>query len=148
MKKIFKKLFPSKEMRAYNKMRRRHRRVMIKLAKEDEDFDYGYLHALVITKIKHMYEYYTKRNNVWQTDETLIPIIDSLRRALDLQEELDNLFKTRIDEIKYDHSVDGVTTVECTDEAKKTLEYRYRREQELYQEIYSYIGEYIQYWWD
>ena len=47
----------SKEMREYNKMYRKHREQMIKLAKEDRDWDWCYLHNFVIAKIKHMYEY-------------------------------------------------------------------------------------------
>ena len=34
MKKLFRKLFPSKEMRAYNKMRRRQRKQLIEHAKK------------------------------------------------------------------------------------------------------------------
>ena len=137
-----------KEKRNYHKLHRKHRKTMIKLAKEDKDFDWGYLHTFVITKIKHMYEYYTAGDNVWQTDETLLPIIDSLKHVLDLQDELDNLFKTPVAEIEFDHSLEYITTVKYTDEAKKALKYRYQREQELYKKIYSYIGEHIQYWWD
>ena len=44
MKKLFKKLFPSKEMRAYNKMHRRYRRELVKLAKTIGEWDYGWLY--------------------------------------------------------------------------------------------------------
>ena len=37
-----------KEKHAYRKMRRRHKKALIKLAKEDRDFDSCYLHNLVI----------------------------------------------------------------------------------------------------
>ena len=63
MKKLFRKLFPSKEMRAYRKMYRKHRRELVKLAKKDRDWDYGWLDEFVLTKIKHMYEYFSERNN-------------------------------------------------------------------------------------
>ena len=53
-----------KEKHAYRKMYKKHRKEMIKLAKEDRDWDWGYLHDLVITKIRHMYEYYNTGNNV------------------------------------------------------------------------------------
>lgn len=137
-----------KEKRNYHKLYRKHRKTMIKLAKEDKDFDWGYLHSLVITKIKHMYEYYTAGDNVWQTDETRLTIVETLKHVLDLQEELDNLFKVKIDNIEYDHSIKGTTTVTYSEDAKRALGYKYQREQDLYKEIYSYIGEYIQLWWD
>lgn len=109
-----------KSMRAYYKMRRKHRRELIKLAKENEDWDYYYLHNFIITKIKHMYEYYSA-SNVLQTDETLQPIIAQLKYVLDLQEELDCL-------------VDNLD--------------KYKREKKLYKEIYVWISEHLLGWWD
>lgn len=44
MKKLFKKLFPSKEMRAYNKMYCRHRRELVRLAKTIREWDYCWLY--------------------------------------------------------------------------------------------------------
>lgn len=128
MKKLFRKLFPSKEMRAYRKTHRRHRKELIKLAKQDRDFDYGWLYDFTIMKIKHMYEYFSEGNNVWQSEESLNEILAQLKHVLELHEELDNLLDT-----------DGDT--------KGYLD-RLKREQELYEEIYSYIGKYIQWWWD
>ena len=89
--KLFKKLFPSKEKKLYYKMHGRHRKELIKLVKKDAEWDYGFLHTLVITKIRHMYEYYSLGNNVWQTDETRLPIVDELKHVLDLQKKLDDL---------------------------------------------------------
>lgn len=137
-----------KEKYKFKKQQRKHRKALIKLAKEDEDFDWGYLHELVITKVRHMYEYYTAGDNVWQTDDTRFTIVATLKYVLNLQDELDNLFKTPVDGIEYDHSVHGVTKVTYINEAKCDLEYKYQREQELYKEIYSYIGAHLQLWWD
>lgn len=137
-----------KSMKQYMNMRRKHKKTLVELAKEDEDFDWYYLHTFVITKIKHMYEYYTAGDNVWQTDDTRFTIVATLKYVLNLQDELDNLFKTPVDGIEYDHSVHGVTKVTYTNEAKSNLEYKYQREQELYAEIYSYIGAHLQLWWD
>lgn len=144
MKKLFRKLFPNKEMRAYRKMYRRHRKELVKLAKEDRDFDYGWLDEFVLTKIRHMYEYFSERNNVWQSDESLNEILGQLKHVLDLYKELDGLWDNyESNLIKND---DGSVTV--TDEGgKKYLDIR-NREQELYEEIYSYIGRFLLYWWD
>lgn len=144
MKKLLRRLFPSKEMRAYRKTYRRHRKELIKLAKEDRDYDYGWLDEFVRTKIKHMYEYFSERNNVWQSDESLNEILEQLRHVLDLYNEMDHLWDGY--ESNAIQNKDGSITV--TDiGAKKYLDIR-TREQELYEEIYFYIGKYIQWWWD
>lgn len=119
MMKLFRKLFPTKETRAYRKMHRRHRRELIKLAKEDAEWDWEFLHTLVMAKIRHMYEYYSAGNNVHQTDEGLAPIIEELKHVLDLQEELDGY-----------QSATGEPEIE------------------KYKEIYSYIGNNLLGWWD
>ena len=90
MKKLWRRIFKSKEMREYTKMYKRHRKTMIKLAKEDRDWDYGFMHDLVVTKIKHMYEYYSAGNNVCQSEESLNQILETLKCAIDLAEKIDN----------------------------------------------------------
>lgn len=99
MRKIWKKFFKSKEMREYTKMYKKHRKTMIKLAKEDRDWDYDYLHDLVVTKIKHMYEYYSAGNNVWQSEESLKEILETLAYAIDLAEKLDNAYGDKREEL-------------------------------------------------
>ena len=126
MKKLFRKLFPTKEMRAYRKMYRRHRKELMKLAEDTREWSWGWLDDAVRIRIKHMHEYFSAGNNVWQTDETRLPIIEQLKHVLDLYDELDHLW-------------DG----ESTD-----LDVICKREQELYEEIYSYIGCTLQHWWD
>ena len=144
MKKLFKRLFPSIEMLAYRKMYRRHRKELIKLAKKDQDWDYGWLDEFVLTKIRHMYKYFSERNNVWQTDESLNEILGQLKHVLALYEEMDHLWDNY--ESVSIRNEDGSVTV--TDEGAKKYLAIQNREQELYEEIYSYIGKYIQWWWD
>lgn len=121
-----------KEKRAYRKMYRKHRKEMIRLAKEDRDFDWSYLHDLVITKIKHMYEYYSAGNNVWQTDETRVPICAQLNHVLQLQEEIEHIYdKVEVNKL----SVEGTTNI-------------LKKESELYKSIYTFIGEHLEEWWD
>lgn len=123
MIKLFKRIRNqfNKEMRAYYKMRRRHRKALIKLAKEDRDSDWEYMHTLVITKIRHMHEYFSDGNCVWQTDETRLPTIEELKHVLDMQEEMDK-------------EVDGRFYVE--------------KRVEQYKEMYEYIGSKMLGWWD
>ena len=144
MNKLFRKLFPSKEIRAYRKMRRRHKREMVKLAKKVRPFDYGWLDELVLTQIKHMYEYFSAGDNVWQTDETRLPIMEQLKHVLDLYDEMDHLWDDHIRE--HIENEDGSITP--TEESSKSYIKRKDREMELYEEIYSYIGSNLQWWWD
>lgn len=115
---------------------------MIRLAKEDCDFDWSYLHDLVITKIKHMYEYYREGNNVMQTDETRVPIMDQLSHVLDLQYELDHLY----DYLDYDK--DWPWIVNRDKESITKVQALLEKESELYKAIYTFIGEHIEEWWD
>lgn len=102
-----------KDYRAYAKMRRRHRRELVRLAKKSEEFDFGYLHVLVKTKLGHFLEYYEAGNNVHHTDESIARVIGSLKHALALAEKIEN-----------DESIPP-------------------RMDELYGEFYSYVGENI-----
>lgn len=131
-----------KEKYAYRKMHKKHRKEMIRLAKEDCDFDWSYLHELVITKIKHMYEYYREGNNVMQTDETRVPIMDQLSHVLDLQYELDHLY----DYLDYDK--DWPWIVNRDKESVTKVQALLEKESELYKAIYTFIGEHIEEWWD
>lgn len=129
MLKIFKRIRNQfdKEMHAYYKMRRKHRKELIKLAKEDLDVDWEYLHILAITKIKHMYEYFSAGNNVTECEYTQT-IIAELKHVLDLQSQIENVWKEEANKR-------GVSIIVA-------------REQTLYKEIYNYIAEHLQGWWD
>lgn len=124
-----------RSMRAYRKMYKRHRKEMIKLAKEDRDFDWAYLHDFVLTKIEHMYEYYSTGNNVCQIEETLKPILESLKHVIDLQNELDNIWLTNTQNEDGFDAMDKLTTL-------------FKREDEIYKEMYAYIGQHLREWWD
>ena len=136
-----------KEKRAYRKMYKKHRKEMIKLAKEDRDWDWGYLHDLVITKIRHMYEYYNTGNNVWQTDETRVPICIQLNHILQLQEELDHLYDD-LEPVIMEYNTDGSYTVSRNKESVAKIQTLLERESKLYKSIYKFIGEHIEAWWD
>lgn len=139
MKKLFRRLFPSKEWRTYNKMHRRHRKELIKHAKKTGEWDWCWLHESIIMQIKHMHEYYSAGNNVWQVDESRLKIVEQLKHILDLQSEID-----RMEDDEY--------CVDCVYEndmliKDKILEYE-KKEQELYEELYGSIGKYLRWWWD
>lgn len=147
--KLFRKIrnLFNKEVRAYDKMHRKHRKELIKLAKEDAEWDWCFLHDLVLTKIRHMYEYYKAGNNVWQTDETLLPTINELEHVLDLQYELEHLHDN-VPAPEMTKNEDKSLTFTWSDEAKTLSDAAYKREDEIYTEIYTYIGEHLRGWWD
>lgn len=146
MKKLFKRLFPSKEMRAYRKMYRRHRKELVKHAKETREWDWFWLHDSIIMQIRHMHEYYTERNNVWQDDETRLPIIEQLKHILDLEEEIARMQDEDFG-VEYIHK-NGVCTAVYPDDYKERMQKWSDREQELYHEIYNSIGKNLRWWWD
>lgn len=144
MKKVLKKIFPSKDLRIYRKLHRKHRKELVKHAKETYEFDWGWLYESTIMQIRHMYEYYSAGNNVCQSEESLNQIIEQLKHVLDLADELEHLWDTwDSDYIKND---DGSIT--ATEDSANSYRKISAREQELYEEIYSYIGKNIQWWWD
>lgn len=136
-----------KEKQAYRQMQKRHTKALIKLAKEDRDFDWGYLHELVITKIRHMYEYFSNGNNVWQTDETRVPICIQLNHILQLQDEIDHL-QDDMEPALIEENEDGSVNVIRTKESAAKVQELWQKESELYKSIYTFIGEHIEEWWD
>ena len=120
IKKLMKMIFPSKETRAYRKMHRKHTRELIKLVKADREWDWEYLHILVVTKIRHMHEYFTAGNCMMECEETP-NIIAELKHVLDLQERIDT---------QAPHCLINEQDVK------------------LYQEIYQCIAQNLLGWWD
>ena len=143
---MLRKLFPSKEMRRYRKMHRKHRRELVELAKRTYDYDWCFLHEYVIMRVKHMHEYYTSGDNVWQSDETRLSIIEELNHVLELQKELE-----QVEDDDCGINVlfeDGKVTVSPSDDTKERIIEQADRINELYEEIYGYIGKNIRNWWD
>lgn len=123
MHRLFSRLFPSKDMRAYRKGHRKHRKELVKLAKNTYEFDYGYFHRMVIMQIIHMLEYYSDGHNVLQTDESRLCIVKQLQHILDIESEINRL--------------EEVTSSEAENKIS-----------ELYVELYKSIGENLRNWWD
>ena len=146
MKKLFKRLFPNKEMRAFRKMHRRHRKELVKHAKETREYDWSWLHDSIIMQIRHMHEYYVAGNNVWQDNEKRLMIVEQLKRVLDLNEEIDKM-QYEDGGVQYIHENGKVTCV-FPDNYKEYVMNREKREQGLYEELYDSIGKNLRWWWD
>ena len=131
MMKLFRRLFPSKEMRAYRKMHRKHRKELIKLAKEDREWDWGYFHSIVMAKIRHMYEYYEAGNNVWQSEESLNKVLSTLKEVIDLDKKWDGVWEEYVQ----------------SEEPNRLLKY-YEDQEKIAKELYECIGTNMFWWWD
>lgn len=84
----------------YNKMRRKHRKELIKLAKKDQDFDYEYLHSLVVVKLKNMYEFYSQGHAEFLVESDLNQILETLEHAINISDKIDMVPEpTRIKEL-------------------------------------------------
>lgn len=130
----FRKLFPSKEMREYRKMCRKHRRELVKLAKETADWDWIFLHRMVLMRIRHMYEYYVSNNNVWQAEESRSKTIEQLNHVLEISRQIDDM----------DHEDYELPK----GREREFIIERQNKEQSLYEEMYGLIGKYLRWWWD
>ena len=146
IQKLFRRLFPGKERRAFNKMRRRHYNELISLTKETREWDWSWLHRMVIMQIKHMHEYYTAGNNVWQSDETKIPIIEQLNKILELEKELDRLEYMDFG-VTYVFE-NGKVTCTCPDNFNEKYRKNEEEIQQTYEELYGLIGKNLRFWWD
>lgn len=137
----------SKEMREYKKMHHKHQKELIQMAKDDYEWDWGFLHDLVITKIRHMYEYYSAGNNVCQSEESLQRTLDTLKHVLDLQNELDTLWDDQCEATREEID-DYIVQLTMSDEDVQKNNEKRERELEIYKEMYAYIGQWMPYWWD
>ena len=144
MNALFKKILPAKEDLEDVRMCRRHTRELLKLVKQNQDFSSYYLDEFVHMKIKHMYEYFSTSNDIWQTEENRVQIVEQLQHVLDLWKEMESLWE--------DYNKNIIRNEDGTIAKNKSNAMRYlevlAREGELYKEIYSYIGEWIQFWED
>ena len=135
-----------KARRAYKRLNRRHRKALIKISRNIAEWDYSYLHNLVMTHISFLYQYYTEGNNVWQSDETLMPIIKQLKYILDLDKEIEKVVDDDLG-VKYVEE-DGKLIAVFPDDFLNRMNENEEKEQQLYEELYSSIGKNLQWWWD
>ena len=110
----------SADRRRYDRAMKLKRRELHKLINTDQDWDYQYLHRLVVKKIGNMYDYYKKGDDVHYMPEDLKIVLKSLKCALCLAKKIE--------------------------QAETSSEYEKR--DRLYRAFYSHIGKHITMWWD
>lgn len=85
---IIKRCLTEEDYFKYRIMRRKHKWQLIKLSMQAEDWDFSFMHKYVLTSLNQMLEYYETNINVWQTDESLIPLIESLKDTIAINEQI------------------------------------------------------------
>lgn len=119
-----------KEWRAYKKKRKAARKKLKKLLKTYGPWEWGYIQDFMEIIINDMYDYYNEGVNVWQTDETRVPIINQLLKALDLIDQIDKI-----------DNLDCPTSLEEAKRQEDNL-------QQAYIDFYTHIGKNLRWWWD
>lgn len=75
-------------IKRFRKMQRKHTKELVKAAKKAKDFDYYYFHNLVMKQIHNMYEMYSDRECIFQSDESRLEIVNQLKEIIDLNDKL------------------------------------------------------------
>ena len=75
-------------IKRFRKMQRKHTKELVKAAKKAKDFDYWYFHELVTKYIRNMYEMYSDRECIFQSDESRLEIVNQLKEIIDLNDKL------------------------------------------------------------
>ena len=113
----------------YKKMFKRNKKTLTKIHKEaaKNPWEYGHGTEYLVAFMKFMYEYYTLGENVWQSDESLQEVKDTLKEALDAYHDWQSFdyFAQEGDVEKYNN------------------EYNRRRER-----FFKLLSDNIEKWWD
>ena len=88
---ILKALAPTrKEKRAFKKMRRKHKKELRKLIKEDVPWNWECLHELIVLKIKQTYEYFEAGNCIIQAKEGVTKVLQSINKVLNILNQMNH----------------------------------------------------------
>lgn len=132
------------------KIAKAHRKERMKIAKNSVDYDWLDMHDYVCKSILHMCEYYEDKENVAQCEEEREKTLNSLLKAKQMIIEFDKYEADYYEKLKDECWVikNGIC-ISATDESiKETVNEHSKREEEFYKNLYSYIGENLQLWWD
>ena len=137
-----------KEQKKYRKIRREHKKALMRLVKKDADYDWSFLHDLVCCKIKNMAEFYEKGFGVAQEEQSRLRVLESINGAIKFLEEIDHCWDEYFNSVLYRVGPTHLIDIELIDEERWLATKAQEREIELYKNLYSYIGEHLHEWWD
>ena len=137
-----------KEKKKYLKIRREHKKALMRLVKKDADYDWSFLHDLVCCKIKNMAEFYEKGFGVAQLEKSRLEVLESINGALKIIEEIDHCWDEYFHSVLRRVGTESLIDLELIDEERWMATKASENEMELYKRLYSYIGEHLREWWD
>lgn len=141
-------------MRRYKKLVRKHRRKLIKLAKETSPWDYGFGLDYFILFLEFMRDYYEIGVNVddfWEGDGDRIKTI---QKALDEYDKYlvkyDKFNSTLIKDGTVElagKTFTGITTLKVEYDEEDYREYELKKEKH-WKKFWSLVSKHIRSWWD
>ena len=159
-KKLLRRIFPDKEMRNYrSKFKKRKQKLINYIKKEYTEYN-GEAAFLDMNKmmLENYLEYYATGDNVWQSDESLLPTIDQLKECLAL---FNKLIEDKYTDAAHEfadahvaHVKEGIyyTSKWDSDESYEAWQdMLYAAEEEKtadYKTAFEMIGKYCRGWWD
>ena len=121
-------------VRRYRKAQKKYEKQLIHYIKEEEKpYDWFSMVEILIKMIKRRLDYYSCGDNVWQTDESREPIVETLNTAYHLGMEAvarDDMAPNIKDWTTEDFIVDD------------------KEVQEAYVKFFSYVAANMRSWWD
>lgn len=118
----------------YRKAQKKYEKQLIRYIKEEEKpYDWFSIVEILIKMIKRRLDYYSCGDNVWQTDETRDPIVETLRTA----------YRLGMEAVARDDMAPNIkdwTTEDFIADDKEV--------QEAYVKFFSYIAANMRSWWD
>lgn len=139
----------SKELKRYRKFQKRYLKQLIKLAKADRCWDWSYMYDILLHMLKGRLEYYNNGDNVWQAEDSLKEIIQSLTKAIELLEyaydDTNFMFE---DIIIYFENNEHIDYSKVPSHTRDEYIEMHSKQQKAYEDAFKYIGEHIRGWWD
>lgn len=149
-----------KNNRKHNKLVKKHRRLLTKMAKEALPLDYGYGLEMFIHFIEYMKDYYETGENIWgymeAEDGTLYDNrLEQISEALEKYKAYANVFndfETTIESVEEESiTLHGKSTVFSSTTVKynkEELDKLLKKEQEHWDSFWNFIRDNLRNWWD
>lgn len=139
------------QSKKYRKMMKSYKKELKKLAKKAAPWEYGFLEEYFITYLRFMKDYFELGENVWQVDETRIPIVESLSGALNAYNEYESawdpffeVFGQDID----DKDIEEISRPLPSKDINKILEKCHRKEDRAWNKFWKIVQKDFKRWWD
>lgn len=141
--------------KSYHKMMRHYRKKLTQSARGFQPYDWGFFIDNLRITLEWMEAYYDLGYNVFQSEETRVPIQQSLEEVCDLLEEAaedteitENYGETLESWIEKLNNSDNQRADEDAAEYRTRIEAQEKKRTELYKKAFAKIAEDFRTWWD